>query len=146
MRSTDADTPLKKFLTGLKPLGDVRLIATNGAAVMEAIATFDSLFFATLAKGCYANIIDPKINLDLHLLLPAVGGARFEVGVSRSASKAPTYIIRMLGKQSEDVVLSIFLQWAKEPSDIAEERIDAWKRLQAEYVLDSGDTAFFSEE
>ena len=30
------------------------------------------------------TVIDPKINLDLHLLLDGVGGARFETGVSRT--------------------------------------------------------------
>ena len=38
----------------------------------------------------------------------------------------PTYIVRMTGNDAEKVVLSIFLQWDKEPSDISKDRIDAW--------------------
>lgn len=141
-RNTVADTPRKVFLDRLKPLGKVRLVARNEAAIMESIATFDGLFFATIRSGEYANIIDLSVNLDMHLLLEGVAGAKFETGVSRSASKAPTYIVRILGKDS-GTVLSVFMQWDKDPSDIEPERIEAWKQLRADYVPGEGETFFF---
>lgn len=102
---------------------------------MEAISTSEKLFYATIPNGIeYANIIDMSINLDLHLKMPAVGGARFENGVSRGPSKAPTYIIRVLGEDLEKTVLSLFLQWDKNPEDLEEERITAWKELKEKFV------------
>lgn len=145
-RNTVADTPRKQFLDRLKPLGKVRLVARNDAAIMESIATFDGLFFASIPSGEYANIVDMSINLDMHLLIAGVSGARFEVGKSRSATRAPTYIIRVLGRDRESVVLSIFLQWDKDPTDVEPHRIDAWKQLKADYVTKSdGDTFFFDK-
>ena len=38
-------------------------------------------------------MIDPKINLDLHLLLDGVGGARFEQGVSRTPTKVNFFLV-----------------------------------------------------
>jgi Haem utilisation ChuX/HutX len=142
VRSTECDTPLKQFLDRLKGLGTVRLIVTNGAGVMETITTWDGLFFATIPKGEYANLIKPKENLDLHLRLGGVAAARFETGVSRSASKAPTYIVRILGEDKEEVVLSVFLQWDKEPEDIAKERIDHWLAMKTELAGDDGTVHF----
>merc|ERR1712216_998569 len=132
---------LKQFLEEAKGLGKVRLIAQNDASVMESIATLDGLFYATGGPKQleYANVIDPKINLDLHLLLDGVGGARLETGVSRTPTRDPTYIVRMTGNDPEKVVLSIFLQWDKEPSDVSQERVDAWKAMKEKY----GDTVSF---
>jgi len=126
---------LKEFLNEAKKLGKVRLISQNDAAVMEAIATLDGLFYATGGPKMleYANVIDPKINLDLHLALDGVGGARFEQGVSRTPTKDPTYIVRMTGVDPEKVVLSIFLQWDKAPSDVSKERVDAWSGMKDKY-------------
>eukprot|EP00803_Ostreobium_quekettii_P006697 evm.model.scf_2816.1 EVM.evm.TU.scf_2816.1 scf_2816:11238-11822(+) len=142
-RSTVADTPLKAFLAALKPLGRVRLIATNDAAVLESVATFDGLFFATVPKGTYANIIDSEANLDMHLLLAGVGGARFEVGQSRGADPVPTYMVRVLGRDRETVVLTIFLMWDKAPRDVEEARVQAWRALKEEWVEGDGDTVYF---
>ena len=144
-RSTVIDTPKKEFLDRLKPLGKVRLITRNQAAIMEAIATFDGLFFATVGSGEYGNIVDMSINLDIHLLLSAVSGARFETGVSRTPSKDPTYVIRILGADKKNAALSVFLQWDKEPSDIAPERIEAWKKLKEDYVKDDSNSFFFEQ-
>lgn len=145
-RSTVADTPRKQFLDRFKSLGRVRLVARNNAAIMEAIATFGGLFFASIPSGEYANIVDMSINLDMHLLLAGVSGARFEMGKSRTATKAPTYIIRVLGGDRESIVLSIFLQWDKDPNDIEPERVDAWKQLKADYVDNPGGDTFFFDE
>lgn len=143
VRTVECDTPVKVFLDQLKPLGSVRLISNSGAVVMEAIATFDDMFFASLPKGEYANLIKPKENIDLHILLDSISGARFEIGVSRTPSKVPTYAIRLLGKDKTTVVLSVFLQWDKEPEDIATDRVDHWKKLKADYA-GSDDTFLFN--
>jgi len=144
-RSKVADTPKKIFMDRLKPLGSVRLIVRNEAGIMESIATFEGLFFATIRSGEYANVVDLSLNLDLHLLLDGVSGCRFEKGASRTASKSTTYILRILGNDKESVVLTVFLQWDKDPTDIEPERIEAWEQLKKDYVSGDGDTFFFDD-
>lgn len=141
-RTTECDTPVKKFVDRLKGLGQTRIVVTSSAGVLETLTSWDGLFFATIPKGEYANLIKPAENLDMHLRLGGVSGARFENGVSRSASKAPTYIIRMLGEDKEEVVMTIFMQWDKIPEDIEESRIECWKSLKAEYAT-NGEHAWF---
>ncbi|CAN8062171.1 unnamed protein product [Agarophyton chilense] len=143
-RTTVADTPKKQFLDRLKALGNMRLIGRNEAVIMESVATFDGLFYAEVRNGEYANLIDSSINLDMHLLLDGFSGATFETGVSRDSTKSTTYIIRLLGKDRSNVILSLFLQWDKTPTDISEERTNAWKALKTDYVGDS-EQFFFGE-
>lgn len=145
IRSTVVDTPKKEFLDRLKPLEKVRLIVRNEAGIMESIATFDGLFFASIRGGEYANLIDSSLNLDLHLLLNAVSGCRFDIGVSRTPDKSPTYALRLLASDKETVALSVFLQWDKVPTDIAPERVNAWKKLKEDYTTGDADTFFFEE-
>lgn len=140
------ETPLKRFLNATPALGRLRLITSNrDACVMEAIATTDSLFYAVggPAKAEYANIIDPSINLDLHLKLSGVAGARFETGVSRGGGGGTTYIIRVLGLDEDAVILSLFMQWDKVASDVSEERVAAWMALKEEYCGPGNDTVRF---
>jgi hypothetical protein len=141
-QSRECDTPIKQFLDAFKPLGRTRLIVRNDAGILEAIGTWDKMFFAKIPSGEYANIIDHSLNLDLHLLLSAVTGAKFAVGAARSASKAPTYAIRLLGADKEAVVLTVFLQWDKDPEDIAPERVEYWKKLKHDYAGPDSDTFF----
>jgi hypothetical protein len=128
-RSTDCETPLKAFLFKLMGLGVVRLIVRNAAAISEFNTSWDGCFFASIPSGEYANLIKPAENLDMHLLLSEVGGAKFEEGVGRNAAKSPTYIIRLLGKDMETQVLSCFLL----SEGVEQERIDCWAALKAEY-------------
>ncbi|KAK1858462.1 hypothetical protein I4F81_001068 [Pyropia yezoensis] len=82
-------TPLKRFLNATPALGRLRLITSNrDACVMEAIATTDSLFYAVggPAKAEYANIIDPSINLDLHLKLSGWDKVASDVSEERVAA------------------------------------------------------------
>ncbi|KAI0558308.1 hypothetical protein FGB62_219g018 [Gracilaria domingensis] len=144
VRTTEADTPKKQFLDRLKALGNLRLIGRNDAVIMESIATFDGLFYATIPTGEYANLIDSSINLDMHLLLEGFSGAKFQTGISRDSTKSTTYIIRLLGKDRSSVILSLFLQWEKTPTDISQERTEAWKTLKADYAADS-EQFFFQE-
>ncbi|GJD10323.1 hypothetical protein Gasu2_45200 [Galdieria sulphuraria] len=119
-------------------LGKLRIIVTNAASVMESICTTEKLFYAKGPnQSTYANLIDSSLNLDLHIKLEALGAVRFEQGVSRSASKAPTYIIRWLGKDHTTVVLSMFLQGDKDPSDVPPESVAEWKQLKQEYCQNS---------
>ena len=85
--------------------------------------------------------MDPKLNLDMHLRLGGVGGARFEMGKARGGS-GNTYIIRLLGKEKEELVMSLFLQWDKVATDVEESRIEAWKEMKEKYGKDD-DTARF---
>jgi hypothetical protein len=133
-KSVECDTPLKVFIFKLKGLGDVRIIVRNAAGILEAVSDFSGAFFASIPSGEYANLIDHSKNLDMHLLLSEVGGAKFEEGIGRGASKAPTYIIRLLGLDMESQVLSLFLL----SEGVEQERIDCWKALKAEYGAGEG--------
>ncbi|KAJ8905107.1 hypothetical protein NDN08_001617 [Rhodosorus marinus] len=135
---------LKDFLAGLNDLGHLRIIVKNDAAVSEAIAKTEKLFYATIPSGLeYANIIDPSINLDLHMKLAGYGGARFEKGISRGANKAPTYIIRMLGTDKETVMVSFFLSGPEGPGDITPERVEAWTKLKDTFAGSEDETCWF---
>lgn len=49
-------TTLKEFLTACEPLSTLRLIVTNGGAVLEARGKLEKLFYAELpGKGKYAK-------------------------------------------------------------------------------------------
>lgn len=85
-----------------------------------------------------------KLNLDMHLRLAGVGGARFETGKSRGGGGGVTYVVRVLGVDGVTVVMSMFLMWDKYPEDVEEERIEAWKLLKEEFVTE-GDTVMFDE-
>ena len=125
---------LTQFLEACKQLGEVRIIATNAAAVMEAIATLDGLFYADVpGRGMYANVVDHSINLDLHLRLPNVRAVRFEQGTRRGNPPSPTYILRFLGhdKEGTDLVLSLFLSPVGE---VPPERVERWMQLRQEYA------------
>lgn len=128
---------LKAFLKDAQALGELRLIATNSAAVMESIAPLDKLFYASVpSRGEYANLIDAKVNLDLHLRLEGVHAVRFEQGVSRRAGASPTYVLRFLGRDKageREVVLSAFLSPVGE---CAPERVELWKQLRGKWCSD----------
>lgn len=144
--ATNDETLLKRFLNATPALGRLRLITSNrDTCVMEAIATTDNLFYAVggPAKAEYANIIDPSINLHLHLKLSGVAGARFETGISRGGGGGTTYIIRLLGLDADAVILSLFMQWDKVASDVSEERVAAWMALKEEYCGEGNDTVRF---
>jgi putative heme iron utilization protein len=137
-QTEESFSQVKQLLESTKKLGKLRIIVTNDACVMESICTTEKLFYAQGPnQALYANLIDTSLNLDLHIKLEAIGAVRFEQGVSRTPSKDPTYIIRWLGKDHTTVVLSMFLQWDKEPRDISSERIEEWKKLKEEYCQNS---------
>lgn len=142
-RTTEADTPQKEFLTRLKALGRVRLVVRNPVGILECVGTFKSLFFASIPSGEYANLIEPSQNLDMHLLLSGFTGVKFEIGKSRSKVPAPLYSLRLYGDDKETVALSVFVMWDKEPTDVEPERIDAWKKLKADYIKDGESDTFF---
>lgn len=142
-RSTVADTPQKEFLERLKSLGKVRIVVRNEVGILESVGTFDSLFYATIPSGEYANLIDLKSNLDMHILLSGLTGVRFEIGVSRSKSRAPLYTLRLLGKDKKSPAASVFVMWDRDADDIEPERIQAWKDLKSDYVKDEDAETFF---
>eukprot|EP00171_Calliarthron_tuberculosum_P015460 IDg15460t1 len=140
---TEDETPLKRFLNNLGGLGKVRLVTNNGLAVLESITPLDKLFYASVRGAEYGNVIDHKLNVDLHIKLDAVAGARFEIGKSRTKPPHPTYAIRMLDHDRETVKLSLFMQWDATPDDVASERVAHWQSLKSEYAGDD-DIAWIS--
>lgn len=147
--STSADdtelSPIKQFLNSLGALGKVRLVTNNGLAVLESITPLDKLFYATVRGAEYGNVIDHNLNVDLHVKVDAVYGVRFEVGKSRTNPPAPTYALRFLGADKKEVKLSMFIQWDTTPSDVAPERIAAWKSLKEQYAGED-DIAWFKTD
>lgn len=126
----------------LKGLGMMRFVVRNSVGIMESMATFDTLFFAKVGSGEYANVIDPESNVDMHILLSGVSGATFEIGTSRSKDKAPLYILRLLGEDKKTPAVSLFvMNQSGEPVD--PERVQAWKDLKNDYVESEDDRSFF---
>lgn len=153
VRSKEADTPQKQFLELFKQLGRVRIVVRNPVGILETVGSFDSLFYASIPSGEYANLIDHNLNLDMHILLSGFTGARFEIGKSRGSPPAPTYCVRLFGPDRDAVAVSVFVMWDKKPDDVEAHRIDAWKALRADYAKtktgtadgDEADTFYFDE-
>lgn len=141
-KTYEADTPKKKFMERLKELGMMRFVVRNPTGILECMGTFDSLFYAKIASGEYANVVDLKANIDMHLLLPGFSGVKFEVGTSRSKERAPLYTLRILGEDKKTPALSLFVM--NQSSDPVEpDRIQAWKDLKKDYVESDDDNTFF---
>lgn len=120
---------LSQFLTECESLGLVRLIVTNGGAVLEAQTTLQKLFYADLPKGHYANMHgDP---FEFHLNMDMIAQIKFELGTAKRGN-FNTYAIRLLSKEPDTNVLSIFLQWTK-PGEYAPGQIEAWEALKLKY-------------
>lgn len=122
---------LKDFLEECDTLGLVRLIVTNGGAVLEAKGKLEKLFYAELPKGKYANMHSELF--EFHLNMDAIERVRFETGEAKRGNFT-TYAIRLLDR-SDESQLSIFVQWGK-PGEYAPGQIEAWTSLKAKY----GDT------
>lgn len=119
---------LKDFLEACENLGMLRLIVTSSAAVLEAKATIENVFYADLPKGKYANM--HKDALEFHLNMDAITQVKFEVGEAKRGN-FPTYAIRFLDEQ-EKPALSAFLQWGK-PGEYALGQVEAWQALREKY-------------
>eukprot|EP00475_Leptophrys_vorax_P037288 TRINITY_DN64069_c0_g1_i1.p2 TRINITY_DN64069_c0_g1~~TRINITY_DN64069_c0_g1_i1.p2 ORF type:complete len:211 (-),score=8.68 TRINITY_DN64069_c0_g1_i1:357-989(-) len=134
--SADSETVvqnIKEFLADLKSVGRVRLIVNTGMGVLESVTTLDGLFYHALpAKGEYANVIKAEENVDFHLLLSAVSGARLVVGKSMRGD-FPTYTIRFLNAEKE-VGASVFVMWKPGTmGDYDEGQVEAFQALVAKY-------------
>jgi putative heme iron utilization protein len=119
---------LKDFLEECDALGLVRLIVTNGGAVLEAKGKLEKLFYAELPKGKYANMHSELF--EFHLNMDLIERVRFETGEAKRGNFT-TYAIRLLNSADESQ-LSIFLQWGK-PGEYAPGQIEAWTSLKAKY-------------
>jgi len=119
---------LKEFLEACESLGTLRLIVTSSAAVLEAKATIEKLFYAELPKGNYANM--HKDILEFHLNMDAIKKVKFEVGESKRGNFT-TYAIRFLDEK-EEPALSAFLQWGK-PGEYTPGQVEAWQALRTQY-------------
>jgi putative heme iron utilization protein len=119
---------LKDFLEECDALGLVRLIVTNGAAVLEAKGKLEKLFYAELPKGKYANMHSEIF--EFHLNMDEIVRVRFEMGEAKRGNFT-TYAIRLLNSTDESQ-LSIFVQWGK-PGEYAPGQIEAWTSLKEKY-------------
>ncbi|CAI5471193.1 unnamed protein product [Closterium sp. Yama58-4] len=130
---TGATANLKEFLSDLKNVGRVRLIVNTGLGVLESVTTLGGLFYHTLpGKGEYANVIKSEENVDFHLLLSSVSGAKLITGKSMRGD-FPTYTVRFLNAEKE-VGASIFVMWKPGTmGDYDEGQADAYKALVNKY-------------
>ena len=120
---------LKEFLTACEPLSTLRLIVTNGGAVLEARGKLEKLFYAELpGKGKYANMHND--NFEFHLNMDKITQVKFETGEAKRGNFT-TYAIRFLSKETE-VILSAFLQWGK-PGEYEPGQVEAWQALQRKH-------------
>lgn len=120
---------LKEFLTACEPLSTLRLIVTNGGAVLEARGKLEKLFYAELpGKGKYANMHND--NFEFHLNMDKIKQVKFETGEAKRGNFT-TYAIRFLDEDAE-VILSAFLQWGK-PGEYEPGQVEAWQALQQQY-------------
>lgn len=100
---------MKAFLEELKSIGSIRIITNNGLAVLESVTTFDGLFYSPTPKGEYANIIKPKENVDLHLLLPRCRAATLESAEGRGGGYT-SHFCRLLD-EAGTVAVTFYLMW-----------------------------------
>ncbi len=119
---------LKVFLESCGDLGLVRLICTNGGAVLEVRTVIQKLYYAELPKGKYANMHTE--DFEFHLNMDRIKAVQFEQGEAKRGN-FPTYAIRLLNEQ-EEPDLSIFLQWGK-PGEYAPGQVEHWHKLREEY-------------
>lgn len=119
---------LKVFLESCTDLGLVRLICTNGGAVLEVRTVIQKLYYAELPKGKYANMHTE--DFEFHLNIDRIKSVKFEQGEAKRGNFS-TYAIRLLNEQAESD-LSIFLQWVKS-GEYAPGQIEHWQKLKAEY-------------
>ncbi len=120
---------LKELLTDCEALGQLRLIVTSSAAVLEVRGTIAKIFYAELpGKGEYANMHQDLF--EFHLNIEKIHRIKFETGQAKRGD-FPTYAIRFIDEQGENA-LSAFLQWGK-PGEYAPGQVEAWQELRRKY-------------
>ena len=101
---------VKSFLKEMESLGDVRIITNNGCAVLEAVTTFDGLFYSPVpGQGEYANLIKPKENVDMHLLIDKVARATLESAPGRGGDYV-SHFIRLYDTMDE-MAVTFYVMW-----------------------------------
>ncbi len=119
---------LKEFLAACADLGTLRIVVTNGTAVLEARAPLANLFYVSRVPT-YANMHTDHI--EMHLNMADITLVKFEELPSKQGNFT-TYCIRFLKSESEKASLSCFLQWGK-PGEYEPGQVEAFLALKAEY-------------
>ncbi|MBD2568088.1 ChuX/HutX family heme-like substrate-binding protein [Anabaena lutea] len=121
-------TTLREFIEACQNLGNIRLIVTSSATVLEARCKFEKLFYAELLKGKYANMHTD--DFEFHLNMDKITQVKFERGEAKRGNFT-TYAIRLLDEKQEPA-LSIFLQWGK-PGEYEPGQVENWQALKEKY-------------
>ncbi|MGM3306240.1 ChuX/HutX family heme-like substrate-binding protein [Anabaena sp. WFMT] len=121
-------TTLREFIEACQNLGNVRLIVTSSATVLEARCKIEKLFYAELLKGKYANMHTD--DFEFHLNMDKITQVKFETGEAKRGNFT-TYAIRLLDEKQE-TALSIFLQWGK-PGEYEPGQVENWQALREKY-------------
>jgi putative heme iron utilization protein len=122
------NTTLREFIEDCQNLGNVRLIVTSSATVLEARCKIEKLFYAELLKGKYANMHTD--DFEFHLNMDKITQVKFETGEAKRGNFT-TYAIRLLDEKQEPA-LSIFLQWGK-PGEYEPGQVENWQALKEQY-------------
>jgi putative heme iron utilization protein len=122
------NTTLREFIEACQNLGNVRLIVTSSATVLEARCKIEKLFYAELLKGKYANMHTD--DFEFHLNMDKITQVKFETGEAKRGNFT-TYAIRFLDEKQEPA-LSIFLQWGK-PGEYEPGQVENWQNLREQY-------------
>ncbi|MBD2692858.1 ChuX/HutX family heme-like substrate-binding protein [Anabaena catenula] len=122
------NTTLREFIEDCQNLGNVRLIVTSSATVLEARCKIEKLFYAELLKGKYANMHTD--DFEFHLNMDKITQVKFETGEAKRGNFT-TYAIRLLDEKQEPA-LSIFLQWGK-PGEYEPGQVEFWQALKEKY-------------
>ncbi|WP_071188049.1 ChuX/HutX family heme-like substrate-binding protein [Trichormus sp. NMC-1] len=122
------NTTLREFIEDCQNLGNVRLIVTSSATVLEARCKIEKIFYAELLKGKYANMHTD--DFEFHLNMDKITQVKFETGEAKRGNFT-TYAIRLLDEKQEPA-LSIFLQWGK-PGEYEPGQVENWQALKEKY-------------
>jgi len=119
---------LKEFLADCGQLGLLRIIVTNGTAVLEVRGEVQNVFYVARVPT-YANMHSELF--EFHLNMAEIQQVKFEELISKQGN-FPTYCVRFLKNPEDKPVLSFFLQWGK-PGEYAPGQVEAFEKLREQY-------------
>jgi putative heme iron utilization protein len=119
---------LKDFLAACESLGLLRIIVTNGTAVLEVRGHVQNVFYVARVPT-YANMHTE--NFEFHLNMADITLVKFEELPAKQGNFT-TYCVRFLKSEGEKPSLSFFLQWDK-PGEYAPGQVEAFAQLRTTY-------------
>ena len=119
---------LKEFLADCAALGTLRVIVSNGTAVLEARGPLKDIFYVPRVPT-YANMHND--NFEFHLNMADIHRVTFEELPAKQGNFM-TYCVRLFKPEAEKASLSLFLQWGK-PGEYEPGQVAAFQQLREHY-------------